>query len=142
MKKLKLQIITPKKIIFQDEASSITLPSSEGELSILYNHTPLFASLKEGVIKIKKDNETSYYSIGGGYVETTGKEINILVSRAYHQDEIDEAAVKKAKENAEKLLKETRTKEERHEAIAALRRSFIDLKVLRLKRKKSTSGII
>lgn len=132
---LKLQIITPKKIVLQDEVSSISVSSSTGEITILHNHAPLFSLLIEGVVKIKKENQESFYSIGGGYLETTGKEANILVSRAYHQDEIDEEAVKKAKENAEKLLKESKTKEERHEAIATLRRSLIDLKVLRFKRK-------
>lgn len=135
MKELKLQIITPRKIILQDEVSSITLPSLEGELTILYNHTPLFASLKEGVVKIKKDSEISYYSIGGGYVEITGKGVNILVTRAYHQDEIDEKAVESAKESAEKLLRESKTQEERHEAMLTLRRSLIDFKVLKFKRR-------
>jgi F-type H+-transporting ATPase subunit epsilon len=134
--KFKLQIITPKKIVLEEEVDSVTAPSSTGEITILYNHIPLFSLLNEGVVKIKKGSDESHFSIGGGYIETTGKEVNLLVSRVYHQDQIDEAAVKKAREEAEKLLKESKTEEERNKAMATLRRSFIDLKLLRFKRKK------
>ncbi|MEM4736623.1 MAG: ATP synthase F1 subunit epsilon [Nitrososphaeria archaeon] len=135
-KALILKIITPRGIVFKDEVRSVTAPSFSGDITILYNHTPLFSLLKEGVVKVRKNEEEYYFSIGGGYLETTGKEVNLLVSRAYGQDEIDEESVKKAKEEAEKLLKESKTEKERRKAMASLRRSFIDLKVLRFKRKK------
>jgi len=132
----KFQIITPKKIVLQDEVESVSAPSAEGEITILFNHIPLFALLKEGVVKTKKGDRESYFSIGGGYVETTGKEVNLLVSRAYHQNEIDEDGVRRAKAEAEKLLKEGKTKGERYKAMAQLRRSLVDLKILGYKRKK------
>lgn len=135
-KKLLLKIITPKKIVFQDEVESVTAPSALGQITILYNHIPLFSLLKEGIVKIRKESEEYYFSIGGGYLETTGKEVSLLVSRAYGQDELDEESIRKAKEEAEKLLKESKTEKERYEAMAALRRSLIDLKVLRFKKRR------
>lgn len=134
--KFKFQIITPKKIVFHDEVDSVSAPSPSGEITILYNHIPLFSLLEEGTAKIKKNGEEYYFSIGGGYLETTGKEVNLLVSRAYGQNEINEKAVKRAKEEAEKLLKESKTEAERHQAMSALRRSFLDLKLLKFKRRK------
>lgn len=130
----KLRIITPKKVVYEEEVISVTAPSASGEITILQKHVPLFSLLKEGAIKVKKENDETFFSIGGGYLETNRKETNILVSRAYHQDEIDEELVKKAKESAEKLVKESKTKEERHEAMMSLHRSLIDLKVLKHRR--------
>lgn len=130
----KLRIITPKKVVYEDRVSSVTVQSMSGEITILQKHVPLFSLLKEGAIKVKKENDETFFSIGGGYLETNGKETNILVSRAYHQDEIDEELVKKAKESAEKLVKESKTKEERHEATMLLHRSLIDLKLLKRRR--------
>lgn len=135
---LKLRIITSNKAVYQDDVSSVTAPTASGEITVLYNHIPLFSLLKEGVLKVKKNEEEAFFSIGGGYLETTGKEINVLVSRAYHQDEIDAAAVAKAQESAKKLVAESKTDEERHAALAALRRSVIDLKVVGMKKKKTT----
>lgn len=136
MNKLKLQIITPIKVALTEEIDSITAPSKAGEITILPKHVALFSVLKEGVVMIKKNGEESFLSIGGGYLETDGKEVRLLVSRAYHQDEIDEAEVKKAQEEAEKRAKEAPTEDERQQAMEMVRRSIVDMKVLkRVKRK-------
>lgn len=54
MKALSLKIITPKKVVLEDEVNSVTAPGLSGELTILPIHVPLFAVLKEGVVTIKK----------------------------------------------------------------------------------------
>ncbi|HLD26587.1 MAG TPA: ATP synthase F1 subunit epsilon [Patescibacteria group bacterium] len=138
----RLRIITPKKVVYEDEVSTVTAPSASGEITILHKHVPLFSLLREGAIKVKKENDEIFFSIGGGYLETDGKKTTVLVSRAYHQDEIDEIAVKKAQESAEKLIKESKTKEERHEAMMSLRRSVIDIKVIKRRRRSGVSKSI
>jgi len=133
---LRLKIITPKKVVLEKDISSITLPAEEGEITILPRHANLFSILKEGVIKIKYDGDEDYFAIGGGYLETDGYEVNVLVSRAYGQDEIDEKMIEEAKEKAQKILSQAKTNIERQQAAALLRRSLIDSKLLRKKRKR------
>jgi len=135
MNTLHLRIITPKKIVLEREILLITLPTEEGEITILPRHANLFAILKEGIVKIKYENDEDYLAIGGGYLETDGKSINILVSRAYGQDEIDEKMIDKAKEQAKKLLEKANTDVQRQQATALLRRSLIDSKLLRKKKR-------
>ena len=36
--KFKLEIISPEKIIFSDDVTMVTIPSYEGDMSILKNH--------------------------------------------------------------------------------------------------------
>lgn len=136
MASLHLKIITPQKIILETDVSSITAPSSEGEITILPYHTNLFALLIEGIVKIKYEAKEDFLAIGGGYLETNGEEVNILVSRAYKQEEIDEEVTRKAIDEAQKILKETKDQKQRAEATAILRRSIVDAKLLK-KRKKS-----
>jgi len=136
MDTLLLKIITPKKIVLEKEILSITLPTEEGEITILPHHANLFSILKEGIIKIKYNQEEDYFAIGGGYLETDGHEVNVLVSRAYGQDEIDEKMIEEAKENAKKILSQAKTDAERQQAAALLRRSLIDSKLLRKKRRR------
>ena len=137
MSTLKLRIITPNKIVLEKEISQITLPAGEGEITVLPNHIPLFSTLIEGLITIVHEKEESFLSIGGGYVETDGKIINILVSRAYGQDEIDEKEIETAKKDAEKAVEIAKTEEERQQALASLRRSTIDIKLLeKVKRRR------
>lgn len=137
MSTIHLKVITPKKVVLEEEVSSVTIPSVTGELTILPRHTHLFALLMEGIITIKKEGKEDLLAIGGGYVETDGKELHILVSRAYGQDEIDENLTKKAIENAEQMLKESTEKSDRASATSLLRRSLIDMKLLRKRKRVS-----
>lgn len=134
-----LKIITPRKIVLEQDADAVTVPSSEGEITILPKHENLFSLLVEGMVKIKKSTHEDFLAIGGGYVETNGKEVNILVSKAYHQDEIDRSVTEKALEEAKKILKSSSDKSQRLEAGALLRRSLVELKLLKKKAPRSFS---
>ena len=136
---MKLRIITPKKMVLEEEISSVTLPSVEGEITILPNHVNLFSLLKEGVVKIKYDTKEDFLAIGGGYVETNGEYVNLLVSRAYNQDEINQAATERAIKEAEENLKKAKTTEDRLQAGALLRRSIVDMKLLKKRRRTTIS---
>lgn len=130
-----LEIISPKKKLLTVEANSVTVPSVSGELTILKNHIPLFSLLREGIIKISYKNNEDFFSIGSGYIETTGSLVRILVSEAYNQREIDEKMVERAIIEAEKKLKEAPTVAERKIAMSMYRRSLVDSKLLKRKRK-------
>ena len=72
-------------------------------------------------------------------METNGEYANILVSRAYNQDEINEQAVKKALEEANSLLTKAKNEYERKEAMILIRKSVIDLKLLKKRRRITMS---
>lgn len=134
---LHLKIITPRKIVVDKEIDSITVPSFDGEITILSRHENLFALLVEGIIKIKQGDDEEYFSIGGGYIETDGNNVTVLVSKAYGQDEIDKNLIEKALEEAKKILSETKDEKQRAEAMAMMRRAIVDSKLL--KKRKRTS---
>lgn len=133
---LHLRIITPKKIVREDDIDFATVPTIGGEITILPRHMRLFTLLREGVVLIRKGRDEEDLAIGGGYLQTDGKELNILVSRAYGQAEIDKDLTEKALKEAQNLLKTARDEKQRHAASALLRRSLVDLKLLRRRRKQ------
>jgi len=53
----KLEIISPEKIIFSDDVKMATLPSYEGDMSILKNHISIITLLRPGIIKVQKNDE-------------------------------------------------------------------------------------
>lgn len=118
----------------EEDIKSITLPSVDGEITILPKHVRLFSLLKEGIVRFSNGDE-KYLAIGGGYVETDGKDVHVLVSRAYGQDEIDQRETERALDEAKKIIAETKDVSKRKEAEAILRRSVIDMKLIR--RRKS-----
>ena len=66
----KTEIISPEKIIFSDNNNMTTIPSYEGDMSILKNHIPVITFLKPGIIKVNKDKEnTEEFFVKDGTVE-------------------------------------------------------------------------
>ena len=137
MNNLHLKIITPKRVVLEKDIISITVPSSEGDVTILPHHTHLFSLLKEGVVSYKTEKEEELLAIGGGYLETDGKLVQLLVSRAYGQDEIDHKATLKAIEDAKADMKQVKDKKQLQDISTLLRRSLVDLKLLKRKAPKT-----
>ena len=136
MHSLKLQIVTPQRIVLEKEVFSVTAPTATGEITILPHHINLFTLLKEGLVKIKFNKEEEYFAIGGGYLQTNGEKVIVLVSRAYGQNEINEKIIEESRKKAQELLKTAQTEKERQEAISLLRRSIIEDKLLRKVKKR------
>ena len=135
MNSLRLKVITPRKIVMEKQVSSVSVPTADGEITVLPHHAHLFSLLIEGIVKIRKDGDEDALAIGGGYLETNGETVTILVSRAYGQDEIDKELTNKAVEEAKHILSKSTDEKERNEAMSILRRSVIDSKLM--KRRKS-----
>ena len=66
----KLEIISPEKIIFSNNTKMVTLPSYEGDMSVLKNHISIITFLRPGIIKIQKDdNNFEEFFVEEGTVE-------------------------------------------------------------------------
>lgn len=135
MNTIRLKVITPRKIVMDKMVNSVTVPTVDGEITILPHHVHLFSLLVEGIVKIKTTGAEDDLAIGGGYIETNGETVTVLVSRAYGQAEIDKDLTDKAVEEAKHILSKSTDEKERAEAMTIIRRSVIDSKLM--KRRKS-----
>lgn len=141
MAEIELKVITPTKVVKTEMVTSVTAPGQEGELTVLARHQNTFVLLKEGIITIRKPSvEDEFLAIGGGYLETDGKQVSILVSAAYGQEEINREQVEKAIEQAKKVINETKDKQEQAAAIASLRKSELSLKLLQKRRRRGSGS--
>jgi F-type H+-transporting ATPase subunit epsilon len=61
--KMKVEIITPEKSIFNGEATSVSLPGTNGIFQVLDNHAPIISSLKSGEIIIEVKDASKYENI-------------------------------------------------------------------------------
>ena len=131
---LHVRVITPKKVIREIDAESVTAPGSEGEMTILTHHSNLFSMLQDGIITIRTKSGEEHFAIGSGYLETNGEDLNILVSRAHGQDELDQKEIEKAVEQAKQALAKAKDHKERVDATMLLRRTIVDSKLLKKRR--------
>ena len=130
MDSLNLQVVTPRRIVLEKIARSVTAPTTTGEITVLPKHRHLLTPLQEGIVKIVSSHgQNEYLAIGGGYLETDGQKISLLVSRAYGQDEIDKQITEKAIKKAEKIISQETDKSKRRAAHQILRISKLNLKL-------------
>jgi len=76
---MKLEIITPEKIHFTGEVTSVTLPGSIGLFTVWENHAPLISSLKEGKISYLADKKETELDIEGGFAEVSKNVVTVCL---------------------------------------------------------------
>jgi len=109
MKKLNVEIITPSKVGYKGNVDSITVPGTNGNFQILYNHAPIISSLEIGEIIVdEQDNEKLYFTISGGTIEVVNNKIIILAESFEKTKDIDIKRAEEAKKRAEERLKKKR----------------------------------
>ena len=102
--KFKLEIISPEKILFSEETEMATLPSYEGDMSILKNHISIITFLRPGIIKVKKTNGNfEEFFVEDGTVEFFNENLVVLSSSAIKTKDL-------SKEHIENLNKRTQDK--------------------------------
>ena len=127
--KLALEIITPTKVVLSEEVDEVTIPTTDGEISILPNHVNLLTKIAAGEMIIRKGTKADLFAITGGFLEILNSHVNVLADYAIHADDIEIAKVQEAKERAQKAMKEKITEEDFRVANAELAKSLLQLKV-------------
>ena len=102
----KLHIVTPGKVIFQDEAASVSAPGTKGGFQILYNHAPFMTTIQIGEMKVKdKNGNDLLYATGGGFVEVKDNEVIVLAESAELASQIDTPRATASRERATKRMR-------------------------------------
>jgi len=109
--KIKFKIVTPERIVYEDEIDQITLPTKVGEITILPNHIPLVSSLRPGEVLIKKDKHEVPMAISGGFAEFNDNQLIILADTAERVEEIDEKRADEARQRVKELLEKRQEQE-------------------------------
>lgn len=131
-----LEIITPERIVVEDEVEGVILPSTDGLLGILRNHAPFIGTLDIGVIKYLKDGDPHYVACNMGIFEMSGNVLRILPDTAERGEKIDVDRATKAKERAEWRMQQKAQDLDYLRAELALRRSLARLKAAEAAGKK------
>ena len=103
----KLEIISPEKIIFSEEVTMTTLPSYEGDMSILKNHISIITFLRPGIIKVQKnDKNFEEFFTQDGTVEFFNNSLIILSSSVINIKNLSKEFVDTLNKDAQNKLTE------------------------------------
>lgn len=134
-----LKLITLGGVKLDEQVYSVTIPTIDGEISVLPSHEPLVTVAKDGVITVRRTKETSdeeFFAISGGVVEIDQTGVRILVDEADHGDDILEAETQAALERAVQARDNAGDQIEREKAKQLIDRHMVRLKVADLQRRK------
>ena len=99
-----LEIISPERIIFSDEAKMVTLPSYEGDMSILKNHISIITLLRPGIVRVQKnDGNFKEFFVQDGTVEYFNDSLIVLSASIINVKDL-------SKEFVDNLNKDTKDK--------------------------------
>jgi F-type H+-transporting ATPase subunit epsilon len=133
---IRCDIVSAEAEIFHGEATLIVATGEQGELGIAPRHAPLITRLKPGKVVVTQSNgEVLDFAISGGILEVQPQVVTVLADTAVRADNIDEAAVRAAKEEAERVLAHKDPKMTAEQAQAQLAMSIAQLSALERLRK-------
>jgi F-type H+-transporting ATPase subunit epsilon len=140
MATIRLEIVTPEKMVFSEDVDAVQAWGVEGQLGILPHHAPLMTMLQPGDLVIRKGGQEELLTISGGFLEVRPDKVVILADACERAEEIDEARAEEAKRRAQEALKTAATEVDAAAAVASLRRSLARLRTAEKIRRKRGGG--
>jgi F-type H+-transporting ATPase subunit epsilon len=105
---LKVALVSPERILFSGEADMVVCRTTDGEIAFLTGHAPFVGALGIALVRIKlADGSETAAAVHGGFVEVRDDQVSILSDVAELPDQIDVERARRAKEEAERGLRET-----------------------------------
>ena len=133
---IRCDIVSAEEEIYSGPVSMVVATGEMGELGIAPKHAPLITRLKAGQVRVILPNgEEQLFYVSGGILEVQPQVVTVLTDTAIRGKDIDEAAAKKAKEEAERILANRSEAMEVAEAQAQLAQAIAQLQALERLRK-------
>jgi len=134
---MKCDIVSARRTVYSGKVSMVVAPGVAGELGIAPRHAPLLTTLTAGAIRVLDDQDEEYtFLIGGGIIEVMPHLVTVLVDTAERAADFDEQAVRRAKADAERALRERGESRDIAEVQAQLRDAIEKLQALERWRKR------
>jgi len=132
---IRLEVVTPEKIVVNEEAQIVVAPGSLGEFGVLIGHTPFLSTLKIGIVRYKDASGTErFVFVNGGFAEALPDKVTILTQSAERRRDIDLERAKTAYERAKMRLEKKTEDIDFVRARAALERALHRLRLAETKR--------
>jgi F-type H+-transporting ATPase subunit epsilon len=135
---IQVEIVSAEHQIYSGEAEMVFAPAELGEVGIAPGHAPLVTKMGPGEVRVKdtEGKESAFY-VSGGILEVQPKVVTILSDTAQRAEDLDEAAVLKAKEEAEQAFHEKTDAIDYAKARAYLAETAAQLQTIQRLRKRA-----
>ena len=100
-----LEVVTPERVAYSGQVTSLQAPGSEGSFGVLAGHIPLLTGLQTGRLRfVEEDGSEVQMAISGGFVEVGREQVAVLAETAERIEEIDVERAESSRQRAEERL--------------------------------------
>ena len=126
---LNLKVLSPEKTVLDTDCTSVTLPSSEGQITVYAHHAPIYTLIAHGELIAHTDKGDVSLAIGSGFAEINATKVVVLANFGIRSEEIDAVRAQEAKARAEEIIKMRKSDVDMALAQSELMRSIVELKL-------------
>lgn len=126
MDSLTVNVVTPNGLVYDHHAKIVVAKTTDGEIGILPKHAPIIVPLAIDEVRIKRtdsDTHVDWVAVNGGIMEVRDNVVSIIADSAERERDIDVPRAERAKQRAERLIEEAKSKDDRDQ----LRRATVAL---------------
>jgi F-type H+-transporting ATPase subunit epsilon len=124
---LRLDIVTPDRLVLSRDVEYVGAPGLEGEFGVLPGHVPLLAALTVGRLFYKTDGRTNWVFVSGGFAEVADDTVTILAESAEEAGSIDFERAEQARRRAKERIDARRAEIDLQRAVLSLARADVRL---------------
>jgi F-type H+-transporting ATPase subunit epsilon len=101
---IRIEIVSPERLLLSTQAVSVTVPGSEGYFTILGEHAPVMTTLKPGFITALINGNAEIFYVRSGFAEVNANGVTILAEEALPLGEIERPRIEEALNEARATL--------------------------------------
>ena len=103
MAKINFALVSPEKLIFNDDVGMIIVPGKDGDIGVLPGHSKVLSSLRPGRIMIygEDKNLLKSFFVVGGFVEINPEKCIVLAEGVDEMNTLDKNSIEKEMQELE-----------------------------------------
>ncbi len=121
---MQFDLVSPERKLASGEASAVSIPGAEGDLTAMPDHTPVITTLRPGILRATVAGATQEFVVSGGFAEITPKSVSVLAERAMAREDVTAAFL-------DTLAEEANSAETPPEMVDAQAKTVADIAALR-----------
>ncbi len=115
---LHFELVSPARLLFSGDVTSVIIPGTEGEMTILPQHAPVLSTLRPGYVTVAKDGgAVEKIFVRGGFAEVNAKGLTVLAETAIPMAELDASAMNAQIKSAEEDVTAAKDDESKRKAL-------------------------
>ena len=118
----KFELVSPEELLVSTEVTSVVVPGSEGDMTVMAEHAPTMTTIRPGIVSFTGDEgKEERYVVFGGFADILPEGCTVLAEKAIHVDDMNSEIIKEQIAAAEKAVEEAKHDQQEQRA-----REFLD----------------